>query len=69
MLAGPPLRTEPSPPASGLGEQLTQLIEEANTRPVSHISLSMPGVKLDLRRNGAGDPQQTLDHGGAAEGT
>lgn len=53
MLAGPPLRTEPVPAADGIGEQLTQLIEEANTRPVSHISLNLPGVKLDLRRNGA----------------
>lgn len=55
MLAGPPLRTEPAPPVSGVGEQLTQLIEQAATRPVSHVSLSMPGIKLDLRRDRNGD--------------
>ena len=53
MLAGPPLRTEPAAATDGVGAELTRLIEEANARPVSHISLSLPGVKLDLRRNGA----------------
>jgi oxaloacetate decarboxylase alpha subunit len=50
MLAGPPLRTAAAPPVSGIGEQLAQLIEQANKRPVSHISVSQAGVKVDLRR-------------------
>lgn len=49
MLAGPPLRTEP-PAHSDLGDQLVRLIAEAQERPVSHLSLSQPGITIDLRR-------------------
>ena len=49
MLAGPPLRTEP-PAHSDLGDQLMRLITEAQERPVSHLSLSQPGITIDLRR-------------------
>jgi oxaloacetate decarboxylase alpha subunit len=49
MLAGPPLRTEP-PSRSDLGDELTRLITEAQQRPVSHLSLSQPGIRIDLRR-------------------
>jgi oxaloacetate decarboxylase alpha subunit len=50
MLASGPLRTEPPVGSPDLGDQLMQLIEEAQTRPVSHLSLSQPGIRIDLRR-------------------
>ena len=50
MLAGPPLRTEPPAASPDLGDQLMQLITEAQARPVSHLSLSQPGIRIDLRR-------------------
>jgi oxaloacetate decarboxylase alpha subunit len=51
MLAGPPLRTEPPAGSPDLGGQLMQLIEEAKSRPISHLSLSQPGIRIDLRRD------------------
>jgi hypothetical protein len=51
MLAGPPLRTEPPAGSADLGDQLMQLIEEAKSRPISHLSLSQPGIQIDLRRD------------------
>jgi oxaloacetate decarboxylase alpha subunit len=51
MLAGPPLRTDPPPGSPDLGDQLMQLIEQANSRPISHLSLSQPGIQIDLRRD------------------
>jgi oxaloacetate decarboxylase alpha subunit len=51
MLAGPPLRTEPPPSSPDLGEQLMELIRGAESRPISHLSLSQPGIKIDLRRD------------------
>jgi oxaloacetate decarboxylase alpha subunit len=51
MLAGPPLRTEPPAASPDLGDQLMQLIEEAKARPISHLSLSQPGIQIDLRRD------------------
>jgi oxaloacetate decarboxylase alpha subunit len=50
MLAGPPLRTEPPAGSPDLGDQLMQLIEGAKSRPISHLSLSQPGIRIDLRR-------------------
>ncbi len=51
MLAGPPLRTEPPAGSPDLGDQLMQLIEQAKSRPISHLSLSRPGIQIDLRRD------------------
>jgi oxaloacetate decarboxylase alpha subunit len=51
MLAGPPLRTEPPPRSPDLGEQLMELIRSAEARPISHLSLSRSGIKIDLRRD------------------
>jgi oxaloacetate decarboxylase alpha subunit len=51
MLAGPPLRTEPPARSDGFGEQLTELIEYAETRPVKHFSMSRAGMQIDLRRD------------------
>jgi oxaloacetate decarboxylase alpha subunit len=51
MLAGGPLRTEPPARSDDFGEQLTELIESAETRPIKHFSLSRPGVQIDLRRD------------------
>ncbi|MGV1048521.1 MAG: carboxyltransferase [Solirubrobacterales bacterium] len=51
MLAGPPLRTEPPASSPDLGDQLMQLLEEAKSRPISHLSLSQPGIQIDLRRD------------------
>jgi oxaloacetate decarboxylase alpha subunit len=50
MLAGPPLRTDPPAASPDLGDQLLRLITEAQQRPVSHLSLSQPGIRIDLRR-------------------
>jgi len=50
MLAGPPLRTDPPVSSPDLGDQLMRLITEAQERPVSHLSLSQPGITIDLRR-------------------
>lgn len=51
MLAGPPLRTEPPAGSPDLGDQLMGLIEQAKSRPISHLSLSQPGIRIDLRRD------------------
>jgi oxaloacetate decarboxylase alpha subunit len=51
MLAGPPLRTDPPASSPELGDQLMRLIEEAKARPISHLSLSQPGIQIDLRRD------------------
>ena len=51
MLAGPPLRTEAPASSPELGEQLMELIRGAESRPISHLSLSRPGIKIDLRRD------------------
>lgn len=51
MLAGPPLRTEPPASSPDVGDQLMRLIEEVKSRPISHLSLSQPGVRIDLRRD------------------
>ncbi|HSS34437.1 MAG TPA: hypothetical protein VLL27_14270 [Solirubrobacterales bacterium] len=50
LLAGPPLRTDPPATSPDLGDQLMRLITEAQQRPVSQISLSQPGITIDLRR-------------------
>jgi oxaloacetate decarboxylase alpha subunit len=50
MLRNGPLRTEPPARSDEFGEQLTELIESAERRPIKHFSLSRPGVKIDLRR-------------------
>ena len=50
MLAGPPLRTDPAPRSTDLGDQLMTLIAEAQSRPVAHISLSQADVRVELRR-------------------
>jgi len=50
MLAAGPLRTEPPVSSPDLGDQLMGLIESAQARPVSHLSLSQPGIRIDLRR-------------------
>ncbi len=50
MLAGPPLRTE-LPRSTDLGDQLMELIRSAESRPISHLSLSQPGIRIDLRRD------------------
>jgi oxaloacetate decarboxylase alpha subunit len=55
MLAGPPLRTDPPASSPDVGDQLMQLITEAQERPVSHISLSRSGITIDLRRDRNGD--------------
>jgi oxaloacetate decarboxylase alpha subunit len=51
MLASGPLRTEPPSSSPALGDQLMQMIEEAKSRPISHLSLSQPGIRIDLRRD------------------
>ena len=51
MLTNGPLRTEPPARSSDLDEQLTELIESAETRPLKQISLSQSGVQIDLRRD------------------
>lgn len=51
MLASGPLRTEPPASSPDLGDQLMQMIEEAKSRPISHLSLSQPGIRIDLRRD------------------
>src|SRR5262249_46225010 len=50
-LAGPPLRTEPPARSTDPGEQLIELIRGAESRPISHLSLSQPGIRIDLRRD------------------
>jgi oxaloacetate decarboxylase alpha subunit len=51
MLASGPLRTEPPARSPELGEQLMELIAGAESRPISHFSLSRPGITIDLRRD------------------
>ncbi|MFN8163559.1 MAG: hypothetical protein U0R26_06960 [Solirubrobacterales bacterium] len=51
MLAGGPLRLKPPPSSPDLGEQLMDLIESADSRPIAHLSLSQPGIRIDLRRD------------------
>jgi oxaloacetate decarboxylase (Na+ extruding) subunit alpha len=51
MLVSGPLRTEPPASSPDLGDQLMQLIDEAKSRPISHLSLSQPGIRIDLRRD------------------
>jgi oxaloacetate decarboxylase alpha subunit len=50
MLASGPLRTEPPAGSAGLGDELMRLIESAEERPISHFSMSRPGITIDLRR-------------------
>jgi oxaloacetate decarboxylase (Na+ extruding) subunit alpha len=55
MLAAGPLRTEPPAGSPELGDQLMQLIASAEERPISHFSMSRPGITIDLRRDANGD--------------